>query len=56
MPLSKSPEANAPVVEQLNPTEKAEAIKKDYAIAPDGTIVEAEELRENPESPQKQLS
>ena len=49
-------EVNVPVVEQLNPTEKAEAIEKEYAIAPDGTIVKAEDLRENPDSPQKQLS
>jgi hypothetical protein len=47
-----NPEVNVPIVEQLNPTEKAEAIKRDYAIAPDGTIVKAEELKENPESPQ----
>jgi len=48
-------EVNVPVIEQLNPTEKAEAIKRDYAIAPDGTVVKVEDL-ENPDSPEKQLS
>jgi len=47
-------EAKVDVVEQLEG--KAKKIQTEYAIAPDGTILKAKDLRENPESPEKQLS
>lgn len=49
-------EAKVDVAEQLNLTKEAEAIEQEYAITPDGTVVKAKELLENPETPTEQLS
>jgi len=44
------------VAEQLNEIEQVEEkIKTEYALAPDGTIVKAEELKQNSEGLQEQL-
>ena len=43
------------VAEQIEP-QTVENLQTEYAVAPDGTIVKADELKNNPDSPEKQLS
>lgn len=43
------------VAEQIEP-QTIENLQTEYAVAPDGTIVKADELKDNPDSPEKQLS
>lgn len=54
--MNQELENQVPVADQLNEIEQVEEkIKTEYALAPDGTIVKAEELQENPESAVEQL-
>lgn len=52
-----SSESNAPI-EQIDEKTKKEIkdLKKDYTIAPDGTVVTINDYFANPETPEKQLS
>lgn len=51
-----NPETNqVAAAEQIEESQQIENLQTEYAVAPDGTIVKADELQDNPETPQEQL-
>lgn len=50
-----NPEINQIEVAEQVESEQIEKLQTEYAVAPDGTVVKAEELENNPESPQEQM-